>query len=67
MAKLKTQAIAGGGANFMSNFTNEDKVAEKRQAALLSYRRGLDQQMQEKKVRDSKNKKEMSPDRVPYP
>ena len=51
----------------MSNFTNEDKVAEKRQAALLSYRRGLDQQMQEKKVRDSKNKKEMSPDHVPYP
>lgn len=53
MAKLKSGVPSIGGDNFMSNFTNEDRVAEKRHAALLSYRRGLDQQMQEKKVRDS--------------
>ena len=51
----------------MNKFTDNDKVFNRRQAALESYRRGLDRQMEEKRIAKMNQKKESSPEHVPYP
>ena len=37
------------GQSFLKRFSDNDKVAERKKAALESYRRALDQQVREKK------------------